>query len=269
MEAFSRHKGVLTPSQQQALWDAEVLICGLGGMGGVCAEVLARMGIGGFTLVDGDRYETSNFNRQIHSNIETVGRLKAEVIGEEIAKISPEARVRVFAEPVGQDNIDQLLEVAQVVVNGMDQMKPSIILERTARKKGLTLVDAWLTPFASVFVIGPDDPHWEETLHMPTAGVPIDQIDDAMCEAALRHEVKYTFSAGDPMTYVDPETVEGVLSGATPRPSMAPVVWLSGTLMANEVFKLIASYPVTSHQGIMYDQYKHVVLTPGSSSRDD
>ena len=51
--------------------------------------------------------------------------------------------------------------------------------------------------------------------------------------------------------------VQEVISGKRPRPSLAPVVWLTGTLMANEAFKILTNQAYTNYAGIFYDQYKH------------
>lgn len=62
---FERNADNYTLREQAALYRATVAVCGLGGGGGWVAEILARTGIGHFILIDGDRYEESNRNRQI------------------------------------------------------------------------------------------------------------------------------------------------------------------------------------------------------------
>jgi hypothetical protein len=252
--------GLITPVQQGQIRQSRVLVCGLGGMGGVCAEVLVRLGVGRLVLADHDRFEITNFNRQIHANQESVGRNKAEVLAEAFRKINPKLQAVVYSDGVTRDNVADLLEQADIVVNGMDCMKSSLILERTARRMNRPMIDAWLTPYASVFVMKREDPHWEEYLGLPTLGVDLDGITPTLCRDAVEKEVSYTFSHGSPYRYVDRETVRGVVENRIPRPSLAPVVWLSGVLMANEVFKLMAGYPTTNHVGIIYDQYEHRLL---------
>jgi hypothetical protein len=257
---FQRNIGLINEDQQSHLLNSKVLICGVGGMGGVCAEVLVRLGIGNLILADHDSFELSNFNRQIHSNMETIGRNKAEVLAEEFKKINPNLQVKAISKGVTQENVEELLTSVDVVVNGMDHMKSSLILERRARALGKPIVDAWLTPYASVFVNQGNSAHWEEYLHLPTSGVSPENLSRKLCQEAVAKEVSYTFSHGDPYKYVDRETVKKVVEEQIPRPSLAPVVWLSGVLMANEAFKLIVGLPTTNHIGIIYDQYEHRIL---------
>ncbi|WP_372652711.1 ThiF family adenylyltransferase [Halobacteriovorax sp.] len=252
---FSRNLGLISKEDQKSLKSKKVLIAGTGGMGGVCAEVLVRMGIGELTLVDHDIYEETNFNRQLHSNKETLGQYKVEVLQKEFLKINPDLKIKVLPQKVTLQNIESLLEGVDYVVNGMDEMYNSLILERTARKKSITIVDAWLTPYASVFVMTPDSPHWEDFLNLPTSGVPLEELTPELCNEAVEIEVDYTFSHFSPYEIMPKDYVKDIVYKRCKRPSLAPVVWLSGVLMANEVFKLACGMPHTDYRGIFFNQY--------------
>ncbi|OUR97314.1 hypothetical protein A9Q84_13395 [Halobacteriovorax marinus] len=252
---FSRNLGLISQMDQDALKKTHVLIAGVGGMGGVCAEVLVRMGIGKLTIIDHDIYEKSNFNRQLHANINSLGKFKVEVLKNEYLLINPELEIKAYNEKVTLDNISSLLENVDYIVNGMDEMFNSLILERNARQRGLTIVDAWLTPYASVFVMTPDSPHWEEFLDLPTQGIPLEELTPEICNEAVDIEVAYTFSHFSPYEIIDKEFVKDIVYKKRPRPSLGPVVWLSGVLMANEVFKICTGRDHCDHQGIFFDQY--------------
>lgn len=257
---YSRNIGLITELEQQKICEGSVLVAGVGGMGGVAAEVLVRMGIGKIKICDFDIFEETNFNRQLHSNIDSIGKYKVEVLKAELLKINPKLIIESYKEGVTRENIHQLLDGVKIVINGMDKMYASLILERTARQKKLTIVDAWLTPFASVFVMTPDSPHWEEFMDLPTNGVSLDDITDELCAKAVAKEIEYTFSHFNPYDIIDRELVHGVASNKRARPSLAPVVWLSGVLMANETVKILAGQPHTDHAGIFYNQYDHKIM---------
>ena len=72
---------------------AHVLLFGLGGVGGTACEALARAGIGAFTIVDRDRVDITNLNRQTVAYEDTIGREKTQVMRERILAIHPQARV--------------------------------------------------------------------------------------------------------------------------------------------------------------------------------
>ena len=78
------------------LASSRVLVFGLGGVGGSCAEALVRAGVGRITAVDGDVFAASNINRQLLALRSTVGRLKAEVFRERARDISPETEIDIL-----------------------------------------------------------------------------------------------------------------------------------------------------------------------------
>ena len=70
-----------------------VILFGLGGVGGWCAEALVRTGVGRLTIVDHDRVAASNINRQTQATSRTIGRPKAEALSERLLEINPHARI--------------------------------------------------------------------------------------------------------------------------------------------------------------------------------
>lgn len=87
-----------------------VLIVGLGGVGGICAEMIARAGIGRITIVDNDSIDLSNCNRQIPALHSTAGRPKAEVMAERLLDINPQLQLTVLAEYLKEARIGELLD---------------------------------------------------------------------------------------------------------------------------------------------------------------
>lgn len=259
-DLFQRNIGLLSNEQQSKLKNANVLICGVGGMGGVAAEILVRSGVGSLTIIDPDEFDVVNINRQIHCDTSVFNKPKVSVLKEAFLKINPFLKITAIQESVNNNNINRLLENQHIVINGMDQFMPSIILERTARLNNLAIVDAWITPFASVFLIRPEDPHWEHYLDLCTKNKEIDQITEEDLNLNLQKEVQYTFSHFEPMNYLQQGVVEGVLSKKISRPSFSVVVWLSGVLMANEAIKYICGLPTTDYKGFFFDQYNNQIM---------
>ena len=75
------------------LQSSRVAVFGIGGVGGFAAEALARAGIGAIDLIDKDKVDVTNLNRQIVATASTVGRDKVEVMKERILDIDPDIRV--------------------------------------------------------------------------------------------------------------------------------------------------------------------------------
>ena len=81
-----RTKLLLGEEGLSKLKSASVAVIGIGGVGGWACEFLVRAGLGKLTIVDFDKIDETNINRQIVANVETVGRNKVDVMAENISK---------------------------------------------------------------------------------------------------------------------------------------------------------------------------------------
>ena len=113
----------------QRIFDAHVMVVGIGGVGSWAAEALARSGVGRITLVDMDHIAESNVNRQVHALDATLGQAKVLAMRERMLAIHPQAQVAVIDEFVDADNWARILAdaVAQqgplsAVIDACDQM---------------------------------------------------------------------------------------------------------------------------------------------------
>lgn len=80
----------------EILKNKTVLVVGIGGVGSFCVEALARTGIGHLILVDKDKVESSNINRQLLATIETIDQVKVIVMKKRIQTLNPECKVDVY-----------------------------------------------------------------------------------------------------------------------------------------------------------------------------
>jgi molybdopterin/thiamine biosynthesis adenylyltransferase len=119
-QAFSRNIGWVTPAEQARLRGFRVAIAGLGGVGGVHLVTLARLGIGRFSLAEGDAFEPANFNRQLGAGMSTVGRAKLEVLSSLARDINPEVDIRALPDGVTRDNVGEFLREVDLYVDGLD-----------------------------------------------------------------------------------------------------------------------------------------------------
>lgn len=91
-----------------------VMVIGIGGVGSNCVEALARGGVGSFVLVDGDRVQESNVNRQAIAFTSTLGRPKVDVMRDMIHEINPQAHVETLERRVLPDGVESLFEECPV-----------------------------------------------------------------------------------------------------------------------------------------------------------
>jgi bacteriocin biosynthesis cyclodehydratase domain-containing protein len=112
----------LAPSEcQRRLREAKVAVLGIGGLGGWAAWALASCGVGEMWLVDGDRVELSNLNRQILYNESEIGLLKVEVAAARLRAFNPAARITATARRLGSEvEIADFIAGADIVVDAAD-----------------------------------------------------------------------------------------------------------------------------------------------------
>jgi bacteriocin biosynthesis cyclodehydratase domain-containing protein len=112
----------LAPSEcQRRLREAKVAVLGVGGLGGWAAWALASCGVGEMWLVDGDRVEVSNLNRQILYNESEIGLLKVEVAAARLRAFNPAARITATARRLGSEvEIADFIAGADIVVDAAD-----------------------------------------------------------------------------------------------------------------------------------------------------
>ncbi len=124
-DQFARYARHLTLPQigvegQRSLLEARVLLIGAGGLGCPLAQYLAAAGVGTIGLVDFDRVDPSNLQRQVLYGTADVGRPKVEVARERIAAMNPDVQVEIHAVQLTSENALEILSEYQVVVDGTD-----------------------------------------------------------------------------------------------------------------------------------------------------
>ena len=104
-----RTRLLLGDERVEELRACHVLLVGLGGVGGMAAEMLVRGGIGRMTIVDADIIQPSNINRQIVATQSHLGEAKAFVLAERLRDINPELELEVIQEFLRDDSMVELL----------------------------------------------------------------------------------------------------------------------------------------------------------------
>ncbi|HEV3241547.1 MAG TPA: TOMM precursor leader peptide-binding protein [Casimicrobiaceae bacterium] len=119
---YSRHilLAELGVDAQQRFSESHALIVGIGGLGNPVAQFLAAAGVGTLTLVDADRVDLTNLQRQILFDTQAVGRPKVEAARARLAAINPEVRVLTSSTRVGLSELVPLAAAADVVVDCSD-----------------------------------------------------------------------------------------------------------------------------------------------------
>ena len=142
-EKFSRTEMLIGNEGMEKLNDAKVAIFGIGGVGSFVCEGLARSGVGNFILVDYDKIDESNINRQLIATVKTIGRCKVDLMKERILEINPDANVETYKEFYMADSeIDILTEGLSYAVDCVDTIMAKIAIICKCDEVGIPVISS-------------------------------------------------------------------------------------------------------------------------------
>lgn len=121
-------------SRLAAFQKGRVAICGLGGLGSRVAELLTRAGVGYLRLVDFDRIEATNLNRQLFF-MDQLGKYKADALGETLLRITPYVTLDIRKEKITPHTLPVLLGGVDVIVEALDLPGEKAMLTNGVREQ--------------------------------------------------------------------------------------------------------------------------------------
>jgi molybdopterin-synthase adenylyltransferase len=125
---------------QQRLLSSHALIIGAGGLGSPVALYLGSAGVGQLTIVDDDRVDATNLQRQIAHRLSNVGQLKTESVRQALANLNPDVMVRLVSKRADTQLLDELVRQADVIVDCTDNFATRHAINRTAVRHRKPLV---------------------------------------------------------------------------------------------------------------------------------
>ena len=226
-QMVERNIGVLSSEEQDRLANACVAVAGCGGIGGLSAEQLVRVGVGHVKIADHDTFAVHNLSRQTGSTSVNIGHNQADVLGRHFKDINPKLRLDIFREGVLPENTDRFLEGAEAVIDGTDfsKMSATVHMYRAAREKGICVFNPNAIGFGvNVFVFGPDTISLEDHVGLSSG------VDPRM---ALLKLVPYL------PAYISPEIVQKAATGEIPIPNIAMPQYLATSIAISEVVMML------------------------------
>ena len=125
------------------LKNANIIIFGIGGVGGYTCEMLVRAGIGNLTIVDFDKVDITNINRQIIALNSNVGEFKVNAMQKRILDINSAINLKIVNTRVCAENVKELLNSNyDYVIDAIDSVTDKINLIVTAKELGLNIISA-------------------------------------------------------------------------------------------------------------------------------
>lgn len=121
---------LLLDKSHKKLKSANILIVGLGGVGGIASEMLCRAGIGKMTIVDGDEIDITNLNRQIFTTKQYIGKRKAPILADKLLSINENLELKVIDKYIKDNEMVELLEAEKYdyVIDAIDTLSPKVFL---------------------------------------------------------------------------------------------------------------------------------------------
>jgi len=148
MDRYRRQLDLWGVEGQEALRRACVVIAGCGGLGSVVATYLACAGVGFLRLVDFDRVDPSNLNRQFLHWPEDIGKQKCISFKEKIAAINLEVAVEAVSSVIQDDLTEEIIGDADLIVDALDNFSTRFILNNAAVKKNIPLIHGAVQGFS-------------------------------------------------------------------------------------------------------------------------
>ena len=211
----------------EKLQNAKVAIYGVGGVGSFVAEGLARSGIENMVLIDNDVVSISNLNRQIHANIETIGKKKVEVMKERILKINPNAKINTYMadeiENVEESIIDSTFSY---IIDAVDTVSTKLKLIERASKLNVPIISAMGAGNKL------DPTRFEVTDIYKTSVCPLAKVMRKELKNRGIKKLKVVYSKEQPIKHEENEMYEKRVPG-----SIAFVPSVVGLIIASEVIK--------------------------------
>ena len=108
MQNLSRLELIINKEKIKKIKNTNILLIGLGGVGGYTFETLVRSGIENITIVDGDTFEESNLNRQLLSTIKTINKNKTDVAEMRAKEINEDIKIKKITKVLTKENINEI-----------------------------------------------------------------------------------------------------------------------------------------------------------------
>lgn len=132
-DIFRRAEALLGPDAMELIGQQRIIVFGVGGVGSWCAEALVRTGVRKLTIVDFDRVDVTNVNRQLMATSETVGQVKVEALKARLQSIHPDVEITALEKTFTEDTAsDFQLDTYNYIIDAIDSLKDKALLILTA-----------------------------------------------------------------------------------------------------------------------------------------
>jgi len=140
---LARTQALIGKTGTDRLKNCSIAVIGLGGVGSYAVEAVARCGVGHITIVDPDRIEKSNLNRQLPALNSTIGHYKTEIIAKRLLDINPALQIDKFTCAYNSENCaDILYKKHNYVIDAIDSLPDKVHLIKSCLQKKIPIISS-------------------------------------------------------------------------------------------------------------------------------
>lgn len=164
-DRYIRNRIYLTEEEQNKIKDVKIMLGGAG-IGSIIAECALRFGFENIFIVDGDKVEESNLNRQNYCKAD-VGKYKAERLSKRLKQINPKANITFLNEFINKDNVKLVLSDVNIAVNALDYTSDiPFIFDKICSEKKIPVLHPYNFGWAGFLtIVKPDGYQLSEISH--------------------------------------------------------------------------------------------------------
>jgi molybdopterin/thiamine biosynthesis adenylyltransferase len=149
---YARNRFYVTDEEQERVKNCRILFGGVG-IGSIVAECALRFGFENITVVDGDKVELTNLNRQNYTE-EDVGKPKAETLAKRLRQINPDANIRFYNCFIDQMNAEEILDECDIAVNALDfTSRIPFVFDEICCKKNIPVIHPYNVGWAGLVTV--------------------------------------------------------------------------------------------------------------------
>ena len=205
---------------QKKIFNSKILIVGMGGLGCPLLTYLAASGVGNLGIVDHDKVELNNLNRQTLFSIKDIGSYKVDQAKDKIVKLNNKIKIKTFKKKINSQNVKSIFKNYDIICDGTDNYETRYLVNDQCKKDKKILISAAISQFGGHLYIFNFN----------------NKTSCYRCFMPEKPSVKNNCQS------------EGIFS---------PVAGVLGSLQANEVLKVILGFKDSSrNQMIIFDSIK-------------
>lgn len=143
LHQFSRTELAIGPEGLEVMKNSTVAVLGIGGVGAIAVEALARTGVGRIILIDKDVVDITNINRQIHALTTTVGQKKADLMVDRVKLINPECEAIALNMFYTEETYEELFKFdLDYVIDASDTIIYKVHLIKECLRRGIPIISS-------------------------------------------------------------------------------------------------------------------------------